>query len=341
MSQTSPDFASIQVLATQLSDSWFNGVIIESLIHGMYTTLLSIVLWRMVSGDTVHRAQTKVLAWIAVFMYIMATMHISVRWFYARRAFITNGETEETRFSALTDSLIAGGPLWVPTISSVVASINILIADCVITRSDIGIRFGGVGSFGKGTGGLSSFLPYAHYVQPAIFDTCFLIQELTPLIDPQGKPVTPWGSNAINWGVAYYTMTLSTTVICTTLVVFRLTQASRAADFLHFAPNPYHKVMEIMVESAALYVVALAVYIPFIATNSPYSNYPQVILASIAGIAPTLILLRVTSRSTDLRSSCNCLYSQPSQRLSKADTESSVTSVEKDDVAFITPARSV
>lgn len=108
------------------------------------------------------------------------------------------------------------------------------------------------------------------------------MQELTPLIDPQGKPVTPWGSNAINWGVAYYTMTLSTTVICTTLIVFRLTQASRAADFLRFAPNPYHKVMEIMVESAALYVVALAIYIPFIATNSPYSNYPQVILASIA-----------------------------------------------------------
>ncbi|KAK0479815.1 hypothetical protein EDD18DRAFT_1113749 [Armillaria luteobubalina] len=95
MSQISSDFASIQVLATQLSDSWFNGVIIESLIH--------------VSSNTVHRVQTKVLAWISMSMYIMATMHISVRWFYARRAFITNGETEDTRFSALTDSLIAGG----------------------------------------------------------------------------------------------------------------------------------------------------------------------------------------------------------------------------------------
>ncbi len=50
---------------------------------------------------------------------------------------------------------------------------------------------------------------------------------------------------------------------------------------LCFAPNPYNRVMEIMVESAALYVVALAVFIPFIATNSPYSNYPQVVLASV------------------------------------------------------------
>ncbi len=86
------------------------------------------------SSNTAHAAQTKVLAGISMFMYIMATMHVDVRWFYARRAFIANGETEETRFFALIDSLIAGGPLWVPTISSIVASINILTADCVIVR---------------------------------------------------------------------------------------------------------------------------------------------------------------------------------------------------------------
>ncbi|KAK0466641.1 hypothetical protein IW261DRAFT_1613127 [Armillaria novae-zelandiae] len=332
MAQTSPNFASIQVLATQVSDSWFNGVIIESLIHGMYTTLLSIVLWRMVSSNTVHRGQTKVLAGISMFMYIMATMHISVRWFYARRAFITNGETEETRFSALTDSLVAGGPLWVPTISSIVASINILIADGVIIWRCwiIWQRNWRI-----------IVLPSICTLCGTVFDVCFLVQELTPLTDPEGKPVTPWGSNAINWGVAYYSMTLSTTVICTTLIVFRLTQASRAGNFLPFVQNPYHKVMEIMVESAALYVVALAIYIPFIATNSPYSNYPQVVLASVTGIAPALILLRVASRSPDLGSPCNSLCAQPLQRLSKADTECSVTSVEKEDVMFITPATGV
>ncbi len=67
-------------------------------------------------------------------MHIMATIHMAVRWFYARRAFIMNGETEETRFFALIDPLIAGGPLWIPTISSIVAGINVLLADCVIVR---------------------------------------------------------------------------------------------------------------------------------------------------------------------------------------------------------------
>ncbi len=94
-------------------------------------------------------------------MYIMATLRMAVWWYYARHAFITHGETKETCFSALIDVLIAGGPLWVPTISNVVTSINISTADCVIVRisldsqgfADVRIRFGGAGLSGEGTGG--------------------------------------------------------------------------------------------------------------------------------------------------------------------------------------------
>ncbi len=63
------------------------------------------------------------------------------------------------------------------------------------------------------------------------------------------------------------------------LIVFRLSRANVTGK--SFTPNPYQKVMEIVVESAAIYVVALAVYIPFLVTNSPYSIYPLVVLASV------------------------------------------------------------
>ncbi|SJL15930.1 uncharacterized protein ARMOST_19438 [Armillaria ostoyae] len=59
----------------------------------------------------------------------MATWHVAVWWYYARCAFITHGETKETHFSALIDLLIAGGLLWIPMISSVIMSINILTTD--------------------------------------------------------------------------------------------------------------------------------------------------------------------------------------------------------------------
>ncbi|PBK94189.1 hypothetical protein ARMGADRAFT_1098834, partial [Armillaria gallica] len=286
----------------------------------------------IVSSSTVHGGQqTKVLAGISMFMYIMATMHVAVRWFYARRGFITDGESEETRFFALTDSLTAGGPLWVPTISSIAASINILTADCVIIwrcwmiwRRNWRIIV----------------LPSMCTLCGTIFDIFFLIQELTPLTDAQGKLMTTWGSDSIDWGVAYYSMTLSTTVICTTLIVYQLARASIRGKALHFATNPYHQVMEIMVESAALYVIALTVYIPFIATNSPYSNYPQVVLASVTGIAPTLILLRVASRNSDIATPGYIMHPGSVQSLSKSEGEGSVTSSEND-VMLITMAKSV
>ncbi|KAK0214298.1 hypothetical protein IW262DRAFT_1514299 [Armillaria fumosa] len=331
MSQELPEFSSIQVFATQLSDSWFDGVNIECLTHGIYTTLLAVVLWRILSSNTAHRGQTKVLAGISMFMYIMATIHLAVRWFYTQRAFITNGETEETRFFALVDSLIAGGPLWVPTISSIVVSINILTADCIIIWRCWIIL---------GKNWRIIVLPSLCTLGGTIFDILFLIQELTPLTDAQGKPVTPWGSDSINWGIAYYSMTLSTTVICTTLIVYRLARASMTGRSLHFAPNPYHQVMEIMVESAALYVVSLVVYIPFIATNSPYSNYPQVVLASITGIAPTLILLRAASRSSNIATPGYIMHPGSVQCPSKSEMEGSVTSSEEDTM-FITVSKNV
>ncbi|PBK82534.1 hypothetical protein ARMGADRAFT_1038560 [Armillaria gallica] len=277
MSQNSPDFASIQVLVTQASDAWFNGVIIESLTHGhtpitnltcpytyydlgMYMALIAVVLWRIVSSSTPYGHQIKVLTRISVFMHIMATMHMAVRWFYARWAFIMNGEMEEMRFFALIDLLIAGGPLWIPTISSIVTGINILLADCVIELED-------------------------HCVSALVH--------------------TMWND-----------MTLSTTTVCTMLIVFRLSRANVTGKSIRFAPNPYHKVMEIVVESAAIYVVALAVYIPFLTTNSPYSNYPLVVLASL-----TIFVRHVT-------------------RPSKLEMGGSATSLE-DDAMFITATKSV
>ncbi len=46
-------------------------------------------------------------------------------------------------------------------------------------------------------------------------------------------------------------------------------------------PNPYFNVIEMLVESSALYVGVLVIYIVFEATNSPYSRYPQAVLESV------------------------------------------------------------
>ncbi len=66
-------------------------------------------------------------------MYTMATMHLAMRWFYARWAFITKGGTDEARYHALIDWMTTGANFaWALMINEIAAGINILVADCVI-----------------------------------------------------------------------------------------------------------------------------------------------------------------------------------------------------------------
>ncbi|SJL13244.1 uncharacterized protein ARMOST_16683 [Armillaria ostoyae] len=318
MSQPNPDFASVQKIATQYSDSWFNEVIIESLTHGIYTALLSIVLWKILSTSTIHRAQVKILAGISVFMYIMATMHFAMRWFYTRRAFITNGETEETRLLALIDRATPGGPSWVMAITGIAVGINIFITDCVtIWRCWIIWE----------RNWRVIVLPCICTLCGIVFGVFLIFQELDPLKDSQ--------ATSINWGMAYYIMALPTTVICTMLIVYRLAKAGATSKSLRCIRNRCYHVIEILVESSALYVVVLAIFIVFDAMNSPYNMYPQAVLDSVTGIAPALILLRVVSRISDRGLSDDDMHLRPLHRMSKSKTEGCVTHVDGDDEVML------
>ncbi|PBK61093.1 hypothetical protein ARMSODRAFT_981822 [Armillaria solidipes] len=256
--------ASTQELLVEYADSSFNGVIIHSLTH--------------VSNSTIHAGQTKVLAGVSVFMYIMATMHLAVKWFYVREAFIRYGlESGETRLLSLTVWLIIG-PLWVRVISSLAVGTNIFIADgIIIWRCWIIWERN-----------------WRIVILPCIFIAAFCLEQfLTLPTDLEGKRYY------MNWRMLYFIMALPTTIICTTLIVYRLARANRTGNSLNFRTNLYYQVIEIVVESSMLYVVALVVSIPFFATNDPYSAYPQAVLDSVTGIAPTLILLRVVSMLPD------------------------------------------
>ncbi len=87
----------------------------------------------------------------------------------------------------------------------------------------------------------------------------------------------------MNWRIPYHIMVFSTTIVCTTLIVYRLARAITSTSGMSLRPgsNLYYKVIEILVESSTLYVVALVVNIPFITMNDPYGAYPQAVLDSV------------------------------------------------------------
>ncbi|KAK0438538.1 uncharacterized protein EV420DRAFT_1769662 [Desarmillaria tabescens] len=329
MSQINPNFSSIQIIARQFSDSWLNEVIIESLTHGMYTALLAIALLRILLSTTIYRRQVKILAGISGFMYIMATLHVAVRWFYIRRAFIMYGETEETRYHALMGWLTTGSPIWALMINNIVGNVNALISECItIWRCWIIWE----------RNWRIVILPCICTLCATLFGILSILQQLAPL---NYLPTSASKGDSIDWSMAFYIMGLPTTSMCTTLIMYRLAKASKTRNSPCFMPNTYNNIIEMLVESSGLYLVILVVFIVFEATNSPYSRYPAAVLESVIGIAPALILLRVVSRNTDTGPPSDDMDSRPLQRWPRSQTEGGETRVDNDDVMIIGPEKTV
>ncbi|KAF9026914.1 hypothetical protein BDZ89DRAFT_1067247 [Hymenopellis radicata] len=99
------------------------------------------------------------------------------------------------------------------------------------------------------------------------------------------------------WTQVYYSMTVVTNSLCTFLILFRIMKVKGVGASL----RTYRGIIEILVESAAMYS---AIYIALLGVHAyeTYSHnvaimaihtYPQLLSVSITGIAPTLIITRV------------------------------------------------
>lgn len=75
----------------------------------------------------------------------------------------------------------------------------------------------------------------------------------------------------------YLSLVLATTLMCTLLIVYRILSVRGIKTGL----RSYHGVVEVVVESAALYSAALIVYMAFVSRNTLGSTYLDVIMGSI------------------------------------------------------------
>ncbi|SJL12706.1 uncharacterized protein ARMOST_16137 [Armillaria ostoyae] len=99
----------------------------------------------------------------------------------------------------------------------------------------------------------------------------------------------------IDWGIATMATTLGTNILCTALIVARIVHVARGHRGIMGGIRTHRGVIEILVESAALYsviYVVLMILYPFDGTGY---MYPETLVYPVTGIAPTLIVLRVAS----------------------------------------------
>lgn len=91
----------------------------------------------------------------------------------------------------------------------------------------------------------------------------------------EGDELSKYGS--IEWTMIYLSLVLATTLMCTLLIMYRILSVGGIKAGL----RTYRGVVEVIVESAALYSIALIIYISLIARNDLSGGYADIITASI------------------------------------------------------------
>ncbi|KAJ7256411.1 hypothetical protein C8J57DRAFT_1344644 [Mycena rebaudengoi] len=212
-------------------------------------------------------------------MYILATTHSFNRWIIITHAFIDHSDTPTSTALALIQP-----PLSLELGGAIVFSTNILISDCVLVIIELVLP---IICTLVGTGN------YIHLIHSTAAAQRSLALGFRSIADQAAYILNPELDidMFVDFATPYFILSLVTTLLATLLIVVRILTMS---EHNTRRERGYGRVIEIVVESALLYSVTLIIFLPFLIRGADEQGIVQSFIAQMTGIAPTLIVARVS-----------------------------------------------
>ncbi|PBK90771.1 hypothetical protein ARMGADRAFT_1166737 [Armillaria gallica] len=235
--------------------------ILYSLLCGLYTGILVVTLWTISTVKPRHIGRAMVI--IILLLHIATIINLAIQWSETHSIFVDHGQNLLTKYAVYVspDTVTSIGAGIVGAICSILAD-STMIWRCWLVW---GRRW------------LAILLPVIFLISATVFK----------IIDTYQKYIDPYGST-IGW-VLYTSFMLASTLWCTSLIIYRIVTVARAGGGL----GNYRHVLEVLVESSALFSVSLILYIAFLARNDISSIYFDTLAAFARGVAPTILVGRV------------------------------------------------
>ncbi|KAJ7463823.1 hypothetical protein B0H11DRAFT_2019058 [Mycena galericulata] len=251
-----------------LRDTYLNMTLLQTFFHGIYFVVFFLALYGMV----LKRKTPPLLFLVVVAMFAMSTVQLGLNWQIIRTAFITYGDTPLDVADALSNP-----PLAVVVVGATMLVTNNLLADCVLIYRVYAIWN----------------RDWRVIVLPILTCLASTAVGFVAVYDSAHYNTTPLNI-FVEVATSNFSLTLATTLMATLLILFRIVWVTRGQSDLGF--SGYRAVIEMVVESAFLYSATLIVYIAllFNSTNNDNNGYAQAVLIEMTGIAPTLIVARVS-----------------------------------------------
>ncbi|GJE89920.1 hypothetical protein PsYK624_060320 [Phanerochaete sordida] len=257
--------------------------IVEDWFNGLYTATMLGTLWVIAYSGHFEGLRKKYHMALVVFMYICSTMHSSLQWFFYAGAINANEGTDGTE---LVQALTHLAP-WLEITGDTFFCLNIFIADCLfIWRCWVVWQ----------RRWIIVILPICATIAGAVL-AGFVISVQADALESNITYVAVQKEREFTTLItAYFTLSISTSLTTTLLISLRVLLVQRAARSVGMEKySAYTHVVEILVESAALYSATLLVFVVLNTRMNINFYYAQNIHAQIAGLTPTLIILRVAA----------------------------------------------
>ncbi|KAJ7264279.1 hypothetical protein C8J57DRAFT_1332239 [Mycena rebaudengoi] len=211
---------------------------------------------------------------LVVLLYICSTIHVAVQWNVLSVAIQTHG-TSPDFFTALVHPDLKGKILaLVASLISFTLADVIMIWRCwviwgckwILIVPPILASIAGTVCAGLGLAG-----------SIAVANGATTASRIAPLV---------------RFSIPFLSCSLAVTLYTTGFIIWRIIIVQRSSTKRPL-PSDYRSIIEILIESSALYSASLFVFVVLLAMKSPSQVYPQNFHPQIAGIAPTLLIVRV------------------------------------------------
>ncbi|KAK0217332.1 hypothetical protein EDD85DRAFT_961977 [Armillaria nabsnona] len=261
-----------KALIFQELDNNLNSVMLYALLHGMYTGILAVTLWNIFINKCWQIRQGLVV--VIILLHGLTTISFAANWSYVHSAFIGNGKsfwTVDLKLNSPTQSVFLVGGI-ASTMSTITTDLYMIWCCWIVW----------------GQHWLVALLPILSLIAASVLKILTIYENY----DYGGA-----GANVI-FEILYPAFILATTLWCTLFIIYRILTITGVKHGAGGQLRLYHRCIEVLVESSALYSICLIVYLALYISNI-FGQYYLVVIAAIAkGVAPTLLIGRAAAGHT-------------------------------------------
>ncbi|KAK0209231.1 hypothetical protein DFS33DRAFT_1308554 [Desarmillaria ectypa] len=249
-------------------DSLLNSQILYSLLLGLYTGIIAVTLGSIFTNKS--RPVGRGMVFVILLLHILTFINFFANWLYIRSTFISNG------WGFWAEYLFYRSPgIKLNVVIGIAGAICTVLADStMIWRCWIvwGRRWPVI------------LPPVLFLISAVVFRTIATYKIYI-------------NASEYNIGVELSSaFVLATTLWCTLLIVYRIVTIVRAGGAQAGGGlRAYRHVLEVFVESSALYSLSLILYVAVLSHDTSAWNYIDTMAATARGIAPTLLVGRVAA----------------------------------------------